>query len=86
MRYDQKRRSRCQLQYLESGYKLSVAICTGQRSDPVISQFYFQPGSSQQIGFSESLNNLLQQPGRHNLSLRVVYYIDYNNVKRLFKI
>ena len=36
------------------------------------------------LGFSDSLDNLLSQPGRQSLSLRVVYYINYNNVKRIF--
>ena len=37
------------------------------------------------LGFSESLDNLFARPARHNLSLRVVYFIDYNNVKNLFR-
>lgn len=37
------------------------------------------------LTYSESLENLFQQPVRHNLSLRVVYYFDYNNVKNIFK-
>ncbi|GAA4322700.1 hypothetical protein GCM10023115_50900 [Pontixanthobacter gangjinensis] len=36
------------------------------------------------LGFSESLNNLFARPARHNLSLRIVYFVDYNNVKNLF--
>ncbi|TBW29067.1 DUF5916 domain-containing protein [Gramella sp. KN1008] len=38
-----------------------------------------------QLGFNESLDNLFAQPARHNLSLRLVYYIDYNRVKNLFQ-
>ena len=37
------------------------------------------------LAYSESLENLFEQPVRHNLSLRVVYYFDYNNVKNIFK-
>ena len=37
------------------------------------------------LGFDESLDNLFAQPARHNLSLRVVYFIDYNRVKNLFQ-
>ena len=37
------------------------------------------------LGFEESLDNLFAQPARHNLSLRVVYYIDYNRMKNLFR-
>ena len=36
------------------------------------------------LNFTESLDNLFARPARHNLSLRVVYYIDYNRVKNLF--
>ncbi len=36
-------------------------------------------------GFSESLNLLLDQPIQHTFSLRIQYFIDYNEVKKLFK-
>lgn len=36
------------------------------------------------LGFQESLDNLFMRPSRHNISLRVVYYIDYNQIKNLF--
>lgn len=35
--------------------------------------------------YLESLENLFEQPARHNLSLRIVYYLDYNNIKNVFK-
>jgi hypothetical protein len=34
--------------------------------------------------YFNSVGNLFQQPIDHNFSLRVVYYIDYNNVKNIF--
>jgi hypothetical protein len=37
------------------------------------------------IQFTKSLRNLFQEDLRQNLSLRLVYYIDYNNVKNIFK-
>ncbi|WP_262486227.1 DUF5916 domain-containing protein [Gillisia marina] len=37
------------------------------------------------IQFTESLQNLFNQDLRQNLSLRLVYYIDYNNVRNMFK-
>jgi len=37
------------------------------------------------LGFNKSLDNLFAQPARHNVSLRVVYFIDYNKVKNLFQ-
>lgn len=37
-----------------------------------------------QLGYSESLQNLFNQDQQHTVSLRVTYFIDYNNVKYLF--
>ena len=36
------------------------------------------------INYGESLENLFNQPGQHVVSLRVTYFIDYNNVKHYF--
>lgn len=36
------------------------------------------------LNYRESLDNLFQRPVRHNLSLRVVYSIDYNRIRNLF--
>lgn len=33
--------------------------------------------------YTESLENLFDKPGRHNLSLRIVYYLDYNTIKSI---
>lgn len=38
-----------------------------------------------QINYSESLNNLFNQPAQHTVSLRITYFVDYNNVKNIFK-
>ncbi|MEP3401960.1 MAG: DUF5916 domain-containing protein [Gilvibacter sp.] len=38
-----------------------------------------------QINYSDSLSNLFDQPSQHTVSLRVTYFIDYNNVKNLFR-
>ena len=37
------------------------------------------------LSFGESLSNLFDQTIQHTLSLRVTYFIDYNNVKGFFK-
>jgi len=37
------------------------------------------------LNYSESLDNLFSQPQQNTLSLRITYFIDYNNVKGLFK-
>lgn len=38
-----------------------------------------------QIGYQESLDDLFMQPVRHNLSLRITYFIDVNNARNWFK-
>ncbi len=35
-------------------------------------------------GFFTNLNNLFSEPKQHIFSLRVVYFIDYNNIKNIF--
>ncbi|APG59664.1 DUF5916 domain-containing protein [Christiangramia salexigens] len=37
------------------------------------------------LGYRDSLENLFDMPARHNLSLRIVYFIDYNRVRHLFQ-
>jgi hypothetical protein len=36
------------------------------------------------LDFQQSMDNLFARPARHNISLRIVYYIDYNRVKNIF--
>ena len=35
--------------------------------------------------FGDSLNELFEQPNGHTFSLKMVYFIDYNNIKNVFK-
>ncbi|MFC7357030.1 DUF5916 domain-containing protein [Jejudonia soesokkakensis] len=44
----------------------------------------FNQDNESTIGYGESLSRLFDQPQQHVLSLRVTYFIDYNNVKYLF--
>ena len=37
------------------------------------------------LDYGQSLGNLFDEPLNHTLSLRVTYFIDYNNVKGIFK-
>ncbi len=37
------------------------------------------------IDYGGSLENLFNEPAEHSLSLRITYFIDYNNVKHVFK-
>lgn len=43
----------------------------------------FNIDKKSEIGYLESLENLFGESLRQNLSLRVVYYIDYNNIRKL---
>jgi hypothetical protein len=36
------------------------------------------------LNYRESLDNLFAQPQQNTLSLRITYFIDYNNIKRVF--
>ncbi len=44
----------------------------------------FNQDSLSKLDYQESLQNLFDRPSRHNLSLRIVYYIDYNHLRNLF--
>ncbi|MGB8705093.1 MAG: DUF5916 domain-containing protein [Gillisia sp.] len=45
----------------------------------------FNQDTQSELAFDRSLSNLLETPLRQNISLRIVYYIDYNKVKNIFK-
>ncbi len=37
------------------------------------------------LGYGESLSNLFDQPMQNTVSLRITYFVDYNNIKGIFK-
>ncbi len=37
------------------------------------------------INYGESLDSLFEQPAQHTVSLRITYFLDYNNIKNVFK-
>ena len=45
----------------------------------------FNRDENSQDNFSDSLNYLFDQPTQHTFSLRLQYFIDYNNLKTFFK-
>lgn len=45
----------------------------------------FNLDNQSDLGYGESLGNLFEESLRQNLSLRLVYYIDYNKAKNIFK-
>ena len=44
----------------------------------------FDANDKSGIGFYENLENLFQQSKQHTLSVRFVYFIDYNAIKNIF--
>jgi len=45
----------------------------------------FNSDDQSQLNYTESLSSLFDQPLQHTVSLRVTYFIDYNNIKTVFK-
>lgn len=45
----------------------------------------FNQDNQNELDYVQSLENLLQEPLRQNVSLRIVYFIDYNNLSNIFK-
>ncbi|WP_299215709.1 DUF5916 domain-containing protein [uncultured Dokdonia sp.] len=45
----------------------------------------FNSDDQSQLNYTQSLNSLFDQPLQHTVSLRVTYFIDYNNIKTVFK-
>jgi len=44
----------------------------------------FKQDEQSTLNYGESLNGLFKEPSQHSVSLRITYFIDYNNVKHLF--
>ncbi|MEM7187047.1 MAG: DUF5916 domain-containing protein, partial [Bacteroidota bacterium] len=44
----------------------------------------FKQDEQSTLDYGESLSNLFNEPLQHTLSLRVTYFIDYNNIKDVF--
>ena len=44
----------------------------------------FNEDAFSNIGYRDSLDNLFQQPAQHTLSLRIVYFLDVNNIRNSF--
>jgi len=45
----------------------------------------FNNDNQSQLSYTESLGNLFDQAVQHTVSLRVTYFLDYNNIKTIFK-
>lgn len=44
----------------------------------------FRQDEQSTLNYGESLSNLFNEPSQHTVSLRITYFIDYNNIKYLF--
>ncbi len=44
----------------------------------------FNSDTASSDSYFDSLNTLFKQPARHSFSLKLIYYLDYNNVKSIF--
>ena len=44
----------------------------------------FGSGTDSQLNFTENIDELFNEPKQHLISLRFVYFIDYNNIKDIF--
>lgn len=45
----------------------------------------FNQNNASNIGYSDSLNDLFKEPLKQTFSLKLVYYLDYNNIKKGLK-
>lgn len=46
---------------------------------------FFNEDNLATLDYGDSLDNLFAQPAQHTISLRVTYFIDYNNIKEILK-
>jgi hypothetical protein len=44
----------------------------------------FNSDTASSDSYFDSLNTLFKQPAKHSFSLKLIYYLDYNNVKSIF--
>jgi hypothetical protein len=44
----------------------------------------FNKNTDANLDFFKNLDNLFEQPNQHTFSMRFVYFIDYNKLKKLF--
>ncbi|PKA84061.1 carbohydrate binding protein with CBM9 domain [Ulvibacter sp. MAR_2010_11] len=68
---------------LDFGYSWQFA--PGSQLTALYRNSLFNSNSESSATYFESLESLFKQPIEHVFSLRMVYYIDYNNIKNIFK-
>ena len=63
-----------------SNSPLKFLLCYSMNRNQIFNQT-----QASDAGYFDSLNRLFDAPIDHTLSVRLVYFIDYNNIKKIFK-
>jgi len=66
-------------------FRYSWQFAPGSQLTALYRNSLFNFDNMSREGYFNSLGTLLDQPSEHIFSLRLVYYIDYNNIKNVFK-
>jgi len=66
-------------------FRYSWQFAPGSQLTALYRNSLFNYDNMSREGYFSSLGTLLDQPIEHIFSLRMVYYIDYNNIKNVFK-
>lgn len=66
-------------------FRYSWQFAPGSQLTALYRNSLFNSNSESSATYFDSLETLFEQPIEHVFSLRLVYYIDYNNVKNIFK-
>jgi hypothetical protein len=66
-------------------FRYSWQFAPGSQLTALYRNSLFNFDNMSREGYFSSLGALLDQPIEHIFSLRMVYYIDYNNIKNVFK-
>ena len=66
-------------------FRYSWQFAPGSQLTALYRNSLFNSNTMSKENFFDSVNTLFDQPIEHIFSLRMVYYIDYNNIKNVFK-
>lgn len=65
-------------------FRYSWEFAPGSRLTALYRNSLFNQDTASKDDYFDSLNNLFDQPIQHTFSLRLQYFLDYNNVKNIF--
>jgi len=66
-------------------FRYSWEFAPGSQLTALYRNSLFNQDTSSRDSYFDSLSTLFKQPIQHTFSLRLQYFIDYNNVKDIFK-